>query len=125
MLSLYFDKSASCKADNILGMYCGFAKPTCARALTHCLAVMGFSSVIWARKSGITPSKRFSSSHCAFAIFCRQILNNVFFHHESPRLVLQHNSNCYLKIAPYTFTKCSKCLLIFSKTSSFLSDCLS
>lgn len=28
ILSLYFDKSASCKHNIILGIYCGFAKPT-------------------------------------------------------------------------------------------------
>lgn len=63
ILSLYFDKSAFRKHDNITGTYCGFAEPICARAFMHCLAVIGFSSVICARKSEIIKSKRFSSSH--------------------------------------------------------------
>lgn len=67
ILSLYFDKSASLKLDNIPGIYCGFARPTCARTLTHCLAVIGFSSVICERKSDIIASNRFPSSHWAFA----------------------------------------------------------
>ena len=80
ILSLYFDKSASCKHDSILGIYCGFANPTCARALIHCLAVIGFSSVICARKSVIIVSKRFSSSHRAFAarIYRIRFLTNDF-----------------------------------------------
>ena len=46
ILSLYFDKSALCKYDSIMEVYCGFAKPTWASDLMHCLAVIGFSSVI-------------------------------------------------------------------------------
>ena len=57
ILSFYLDKSARLRLDNILGIYCGFAKPTCARALTHCLAVIGFSSIICVRKSDIIESK--------------------------------------------------------------------
>ena len=80
MLSLYFDKSALFRHDSILGIYCGFAKPTCARAFTHCLAVIGFSSVICVRKSDRMASKRFSSSHCAFAarIYSTRFLTNDF-----------------------------------------------
>ena len=58
ILSLYFDKSALFKHDSILGIYCGFAKPTCARAFTHCLAVIGFSSVICVRNSDILSENR-------------------------------------------------------------------
>ena len=64
---LYFDKSALFRTDSISGIYCGFAEPTCTKALMHCLAVIGFSSVTWVRKSDMIASKRFWLSHRAFA----------------------------------------------------------
>ena len=67
ILSLYFDKSAVSRQESILGMYRGFAAPTSAKAFMHCLAVIGFSSVMCDRYSSKTASKRFSSSHWAFA----------------------------------------------------------
>ena len=80
ILSLYSDKSALFKHDSILGIYCGFAKPTCARAFTHCLAVIGFSSVIYVRKLAIMASKRFSSPHWALAarMYGARFLTNDF-----------------------------------------------
>ena len=39
-------------------IYCGFASPTCARAFTHCLAVIGFLSVICVRKSAFLSSRQ-------------------------------------------------------------------
>ena len=65
ILSLYCDESASRRASIILGMYSGFDSPTLDNALMHCLAVIGFSSMMWERNSGRMAANRFSSSHCA------------------------------------------------------------
>ena len=86
ILSLCLDRSARFRHDKILGIYCGFARPTCARAFTHCLAVIGFSSAICVRNSDIMASKWFSSSHCAFAA---RIYNTRFLTTNTPLAVIE------------------------------------